>query len=449
MNTLHLTVGMEIHIELKTKTKMFCGCLNDPFHSKPNANICPICYGLPGSLPLINKEAVMMTVKLGQALNGQIGQQSFWARKNYFYPDLPKGYQISQSSRPVVSGATLTVEGESIRITRIHLEEDAGKLLHGHGQANSSVDFNRAGVPLIEIVTEPDFDSAASAKRFCQELQAIVRHLDLSQADMEKGEMRCEANISVSHGGEELGTKVEVKNLNSFRSVERAIQFEFDRQSQLLGIGEKVIQETRTWDEAKGDTKSMRTKETSADYRYFPEPDLPVVEISTPAKIKTLLPEDRRLRLITSGVDHHLAVVLVKRGIDELVLAIDRSLVQAAAKLLVAKPNFPALKAEQLSQLIGWQKAAGWSKATTAMAARELAAGQEPEKVKEQFSSKYDIGKLALAIIADNPAAVADYRAGKQSALNFLVGSLLKQTGGKASVEQARQLLLDRMSQDD
>ncbi len=263
------TIGLEIHVELKTRTKMFCDCLNDSLEKKANKNICPICTGQPGVLPVINKKAIDMVIKTGLALDCRIAKKTWFERKNYFYPDLPKGYQISQYEAPICEKGKLG----NVRITRIHLEEDAGKLVH-KGSV-SLVDFNRAGVPLMELVTEPDITSIEQAKKFGQELQLIFRYLGISDADMEKGQMRVEANISL-----DMGTKVEIKNLNSFKAVERGIKYEIERQKDILEAGDKVIHETRGWNEIKQKTFSQRTKETSDDYRYFPEPDLPPLEIS-------------------------------------------------------------------------------------------------------------------------------------------------------------------------
>jgi len=299
MNEYFPTIGLEIHAELKTKTKMFCSCLNDPEEKRPNINICPICLGHPGTLPVINEEAVKKVIKVGLALNCEISKHSFFERKNYFYPDLPKGYQISQYQVPLCKNGFLEIDGRKIRIRRVHLEEDTGRLLH---QKNYSlVDFNRAGVPLMELVTEPDIKSAKEARKFAQELQLILKYLGVSDADMEKGQMRTEANVSLSKKENELGTKVEIKNLNSFKAVEEAIEYEIARQTEILKNKKKVIQETRGWDDVKKQTFSQREKEEAKDYRYFPEPDLPPLEI-TPEMIASIraeipeLPQQRRER---------------------------------------------------------------------------------------------------------------------------------------------------------
>jgi len=286
------TIGLEVHVELNTKTKMFCSCLNDPNERHPNVNICPTCTSQPGSLPVINKEAVRKVIKTGLSLNCQIPEYSKFDRKNYFYPDLPKGYQISQYDKPLCIGGYLEIGDKKIRIRRVHLEEDTGRLVHPEGADYSLVDFNRAGIPLMELVTEPDISSAKEARKFAEELQLILRYLDVSEADMEKGEFRVEANISLKpQTTDKLGTKVEIKNLNSFRAVEKGIDYEIGRQNEILKSGKKVIQETRGWldettvssrrvagarvDDVRGITVSQREKEEAHDYRYFPEPDLP------------------------------------------------------------------------------------------------------------------------------------------------------------------------------
>ena len=297
-------IGLEIHAELKTKTKMFCASKNDPDEKHPNVNICPVCTGAPGTLPVINKEAVSHVIKVGLALKSKISEITKWDRKNYFYPDLPKGYQISQYDEPICLGGRLKIPGfdKLIRITRIHLEEDTGRLLHFGHLGHSLIDFNRAGVPLMELVTEPDLNSGEEASAFAQELQLILRYLGVSDANMEKGQMRIEANLSLKpRGSSELGTKVEVKNLNSFKAVREAIDYEIVRQTELLEEGKKITQETRGWNESKGKTISQRRKEESHDYRYFPEPDLPPlkIDLAMVSDFEAALPElpsDKRER---------------------------------------------------------------------------------------------------------------------------------------------------------
>jgi aspartyl-tRNA(Asn)/glutamyl-tRNA(Gln) amidotransferase subunit B len=312
-----IIIGLEIHAELKTKSKMFCGCDNDAEGKKPNIVVCPICMAHPGTLPVANKQAVEWTILTGLALRCKVNALSKFDRKNYFYPDLPKGYQLSQYDLPLVYDGCMEIDGEKIDITRIHLEEDTGKLTHPAGKKYSLADYNRAGTPLMELVTEPVIKSAEQAKKFCQRYQQILRYLRISDADMEKGQMRCEANVSIQEKGKwkyedgqikpvrdyELNPKVELKNINSFKAVEKAIDYEIKRQVAALAGGEKLIQETRGWNEDKGETFSQRIKETSADYRYFPEPDLPPLNIGKKwiGKIKKLLvelPEEKKKRFM-------------------------------------------------------------------------------------------------------------------------------------------------------
>lgn len=456
-----LTVGIEAHVQLKTKTKMFCGCKNDPFASAPNSNVCPVCYGLPGALPVINRHAIELVIEFGQAISAKIAQKSFWARKNYFYPDLPKGYQISQSSMPLIEGGVIAIDGTEYHLDHAHLEEDAGKLIHETGKSYSLVDYNRAGTPLLEIVTEPDFHSATSAKRFCQELQRIMRHLEVSDADMEKGQMRCEANISVAptnpksqipspkqtlnpnNQSPKLGTKVEVKNINSFRSVERAIEYEFERQCKALEDGEKIIQETRTWSDAKNITTVMRTKETSADYRYFPEPDLPVVEIGNRTASKRLLPDDRRKRLTEMGAPEEIARTLVDKNFDEIVLLIDGrnpKLSKDAAHFLLEIPEFSKLRVDDQIILLEHRQSEGWTKDALIKIARELLSGKTTEQIISK-EPKADLEDIATQVINSNPDPVAHYKSGKENALNFLVGRIMAETQGRANVSEARAAL--------
>ncbi|HTW96915.1 MAG TPA: Asp-tRNA(Asn)/Glu-tRNA(Gln) amidotransferase subunit GatB, partial [Candidatus Methylomirabilis sp.] len=324
-------IGMEIHAELKTKSKMFCRCDNNARGAEPNSKICPICLGHPGTLPYPNQQAIEWTILLGLGLHCQINELSKFDRKNYFYPDLPKGYQISQFELPFCYGGYLDIDGENIAITRIHLEEDTGKSMHPAGKDYSLVDLNRAGTPLIELVTEPVIRSAEMAKKFCQRYQQILRYLDISSADMEQGEMRCEANVSIQEKGKwkhedgmilpigdyKLNPKVELKNINSFRAVEKAILYEVERQKKALADGEKLRQETRGWNESTGKTVHQRFKETSADYRYFPEPDIPPLKFSgqqiEEIKAKLIeLPSEKKVRFINEyGFDDITAEILV------------------------------------------------------------------------------------------------------------------------------------------
>src|SRR3990167_7357823 len=273
-------IGIETHVQLKTKTKLFCSCNNDARGAEPNTYVCPVCLGLPGSLPYLNETAIKLALRIGVALNAKIAKLTKFDRKNYFYPDLPKGYQISQYDEPIVGQGyvELPCNGKRIGVERAHLEEDAGKLLHEAD--NSLLDLNRAGTPLVEIVSEPDIASPAEAKEYAQELYNIIRYAQVSDVDLYHGNMRFDVNVSVREKGGELGTRTETKNLNSFRAVEKAAEYEIKRQTELLNKGEQIVQETRGWDEAKGKTTSQRGKEEAHDYRYFPEPDIPPVDIT-------------------------------------------------------------------------------------------------------------------------------------------------------------------------
>jgi len=442
MSDWKLTVGLEIHIELKTSSKMFCRCKNDPFESKPNSNVCPVCYGLPGSLPVINKKAVENVLVLGKALKATIESSPFWARKNYFYPDLPKAYQISQFHNPLVTDGLMTIDGADYHIARVHLEEDTAKLTHMDGK--SLINYNRSGVPLMELVTRPDFHEAKTAARFCQELQRIVRSLGIAEADMEKGQMRCEANISVSQS-DELGTKVEVKNINSFRSVEKAIEFEYNRQIEALEKGEVIRQETRSWVENKNMTASMRYKETSSDYRYFKEPDLPVLKIAEFEHAEAVLPEDKRANLKNAGIKDEYATLLVDKGLYEVTMDVahmEPVVVVEVANLLVSIEDYRNLDTQTQIQLAKLRKEHGWTSATLNEVIAELKDGKDIVEITEQFASNGDgLNEIAQKVIVDNASAVADYRAGKEQALNFLVGQLMKESKGKANIHQAREFI--------
>lgn len=452
MNQWKLTVGMEIHVELETKTKMFCGCPNDPFHAEANTNVCPVCYGLPGALPLLNKEAVMMVVRLGQALKAEVATESFWARKNYFYPDLPKGYQISQSAKPLMVGGKVTIDGADYHLHHAHLEEDAGKLMHAPDKTHSLVNYNRAGVPLLEIVTEPDFHTAEAAKRFCQELQRIMRSLKISTADMEKGQLRCEANISVSQT-DELGTKVEVKNINSFRAVEKAIEYEFERQVKALEAGETIQHETRSWQETDGKTVVMRSKETSADYRYFPEPDLPAVSILVGENAEHVLPDEKRQQLADWGIsDHEIARTIVDRGyfedFKELYHNIvirefkDPGLMQLAANISLGNPEFIKLQPEEKLALIELTTQNGWTKETVAeIITKAIGETKSIAELASEFTHGDDLTEVIEVVSFANQKAVADYRSGKENSFNFLVGQVMAKTQGRANINTVREEL--------
>ena len=462
------TIGLEIHAELKTRTKMFCDCLNDPLEKKANKNICPICTGQPGVLPVINKKAIDMVIKTGLALGCQIAKKTWFERKNYFYPDLPKGYQISQYEAPICEKGKLG----NVGITRIHLEEDAGKLIHKEN--DSLVDFNRAGVPLMELVTEPDITSAEQAKKFAQELQLILRYLGVSDADMEKGQMRVEANISL-----DKGTKVEIKNLNSFKAVERAIKYEIERQKEILEAKDKVIHETRGWNEIKQKTFSQRTKETSEDYRYFPEPDLPPLEISKKdiEKIKTEIPElpqarqerfKKEYRIPQSNIEtltvyknlgdffeqavSELQAWLksgkVKTNLNPLIKLSANYIITEFHKFIGKEIKFTP---ENFAELIYLTFVGEISSSGTQEVLKEMfKKGGDPSQIiksKElkQVSKEEDLEKIVEKIIKNNPQPVKDYKKGKETALQFLIGQAMKESKGKANPKVASKLLKKKL----
>ena len=470
------TVGLEIHAELKTKTKMFCNSKNDPDEKRPNVNVCPICLGHPGTLPTVNKEAVRHVLKIGVALGSELADFSEFDRKNYFYPDIPKGYQISQYKYPLVKGGSLN----GIQITRVHLEEDTARSVHDEGDY-SLVDFNRAGVPLMELVTEPVIHSAREAGDFARELQLLLRTLGVAEANMEKGEMRVEVNISVAPARSDLesgkrsdlafGTKVEVKNLNSFRSVERAIEFEVARHIALLNAGEKIVQETRGWDEDKGKTFSQRQKEESHDYRYFPDPDIPKFYISeipefAPAELKKKMPElpwERRKRYAQwfsfkpEEIEVYVSDPLLGDDMEGVALGLKEAepkKMQELAKLAsnyiisdflglrktkpeVYLPHLPQDFADLILMVHRGEISSRGAKNILAIAVLLGEKRSVKEIAKEkgllQQSDAGALKKIVEEIIKENKKAVAEYKAGKTASLMFLVGQGMKKSKGSAN----------------
>ncbi len=484
-----IIIGLEIHAELKTKSKMFCSCDNDATLKKPNAATCPICLGHPGTLPVANKKAIEWTVLVGLALNCKINRTSKFDRKNYFYPDLPKGYQISQYDIPFAYDGVLKMDNEEILITRIHLEEDTGKLTHPQNKKFSLVDYNRAGTPLMEMVTEPVIKNGKVAKEFCQEYQKILRYLEISDADMEKGQMRCEANISVQEKGtweykdgliiktgkKELNPKVELKNINSFKAVEKAINYEIKRQIQAIESGEKLIQETRGWDENKAKSVPQRIKETAADYRYFPEPDIPPVTI-----------DDKWLSQIRCELSE-LPLAKKERFIEQYFFDND------TAKLLVSNKELANYTENVISELRGWVDSLGddWERQKKKLAkisanwlTSELfkhlkedglgikdlkitpenfaelitliykdkinsSAGQKilkemyknggdpshliVEMGLEQVDNRAELEETVKKILKENKTQVEQYKNGKETLLQFFVGKTMAVTKGKAN----------------
>ena len=472
-------IGLEIHVELKTKTKMFCSCLNDSNERHPNVNICPVCTAQPGTLPVINKEAARKTIKTGLALNCQIPEYSKFDRKNYFYPDLPKNYQISQLYQPLCKNGFLEIisfqeNSRKIRIREVHLEEDVGRLIHEKDY--SLVDFNRAGIPLMELVTEPDLNSAREARRFAEELQLILRYLNVSDADMEKGQLRVEVNISLSKN-QKLGTKVEIKNLNSFRSVERAIEYEMQRQTKILEKKGKIIQETRGWDDIKGVTFSQREKEEAHDYRYFPEPDLPLLHSKEEFinKIKAEIPElprqkrerfkreyeleEKNTEVFVQNKDlgeYFEKVVsefgprLSKEKLFKLIKLATNYLITDLQGLLkgasVSGEDF-LITPENFAEFITLIYEGKISSKIAKMVLGEMfKTGADPSHIIEekgliQITDTATIEKIIKEVISKNQKAVEDFKKGKAHAFQYLIGQIMAQTKGKASPPIVRDIL--------
>src|SRR5574343_281656 len=494
MKDFVVTIGLEIHAELKTSSKMFCACKNDPDEAIPNRNICPVCMGHPGTIPVLNKEAIKHVLKIGHAVSGNIADFTEWDRKNYFYPDIPKGYQISQYKYPLVSGGSLA----GVALTRIHLEEDTAQSTHDLHE-KSLVNFNRSSVPLMELVTEPVIHDAETAVRFAKELQLLLRYIGAGEANLEKGEMRVEANISVASkvdtDNKKFGTKTEVKNLNSFKSVEKAILYEIDRQIKLIEKGEKVVQETRGFDENSGKTYSQRLKESSHDYRYFPEPDIPKLKISEIAdfdKARLLseipeLPWIKRERLLKqfSITDKEVCILVDQSRVGEYLEAVvsGKSTDAKFSKLAVnyiLSDYIGLLKKENISvENINIIKSANFSKLiamvyegklssrgakdtllimlqnsissdSSASSADSVSSVNEndPEVIanKNGLIQKSDEGEIKIIvskIIAENATAVSEFKGGKVASLQYLIGQGMKATKGSANPELLKKIILE------
>jgi aspartyl-tRNA(Asn)/glutamyl-tRNA(Gln) amidotransferase subunit B len=470
-------IGLEVHAQLKTKSKIFCGCPTD-FGGEPNEHVCPVCLGMPGVLPVLNKRAVECAIKAGLALNCEIADVTKFDRKNYFYPDLPKDYQISQYDQPICRKGNLTINGKDIRIHRAHLEEDAGKLVHAgaaglHGSDYSLVDFNRTGVPLLEIVSEPDIESPEDARAYLTELRNILRYLDVCDGNLEEGSFRCDANVSMRPvGSETLGTKAEIKNMNSFRAVQRAIQSEIERQTKLLEKGERVVQETRLWNEATGTTHPMRSKEEAHDYRYFPEPDLVplVIERAWVEQVKHGLPElpaARRARYMQEcELSAEDAGVLAEA--KELSDFLDSSLAlgapaKAAANWLIGPTSWflnenklefgqTKITPENLRDLIAAQDNGMISSTTAKQLLFDLLAESGTvekliaEKGLAQISDEKGLAEIARKVIEDNPSQLESFRAGKTKVRQFFFGEIMKATKGKANPQVINKILDELLS---
>jgi aspartyl-tRNA(Asn)/glutamyl-tRNA(Gln) amidotransferase subunit B len=461
---LQPVIGIEIHAQLNTKTKLFCRCQNSP-ESTPNINTCPICLGLPGALPAFNEKALQQAVKAGLALNCRVNEMSEFARKNYFYPDLPKGYQITQFDKPICEKGHIKIDDKEVRVRRVHIEEDAGKITHG--ETDSFVDFNRAGVPLIEIVTEPDIESSDQALKYMKSLRLILKYLGVCDCDMEKGNFRCEANVSLEMKDEKLGVPVELKNLNSFKAVKKAIEYEVSRQSVIIKSGKKVMRETRGWNDLKGVTFKMREKEESHDYRYFPEPDLPTLRVNGDM-IKSIridlpeLPHDKKVRYqreyALSPYDSELisrssitakyfeeAILNTKVGYKRIANLLISDIFELSNEMggiskVLIQPKSLAKIAELIDN-------GSISTKIAKIVIRETAkTGLDPViYIKDQgllkISDPEVIKKVVESVMKAFPNEVSSYRSGKLGLLGFFVGQVMKETDGKADPEIVNELL--------
>ena len=472
--TWEVVIGLEVHVQLNTQSKIFCAC-STAFGAEPNAHTCPVCLAMPGALPVLNEAAVNKAIAFGLAIGAELNRRSIFARKNYFYPDLPKGYQISQYEIPVVGRGHLDIllangEEKRIGITRAHLEEDAGKSLHEAYDGESGIDLNRAGTPLLEIVSEPDLRSASDAVAYLKKLHALVRYLDISDGNMQEGSFRCDANVSLRRPGEPYGTRAEIKNLNSFRFLEKAIGFEIARQADILESGGKVVQETRLYDANQGETRSMRSKEEANDYRYFPDPDLLPLQLNDKRieqvrKALPELPDARKARFMEQyGLPAYDAAVLtaareladyfevVALGQDAKVAAnwVMGELLGALNKTNLEIENCP-VAAEELRQLL-------------ARIADQTISGKIAKEIFEilfheggtvdaiidarglrQITDTSAIVAMIDDIIAKNPQQAADYRSGKEKLFGFFVGQVMKASQGKANPDQVNALLRERL----
>ena len=477
MSSYEAVIGLEIHAELKTASKMFCSC-DASFGGEPNTKTCPVCLGHPGVLPVLNRKAVELATRLALALNCSIAPYSIYHRKNYFYPDMPKNYQISQYDLPLGVGGYLDQEMEEgiihIGITRVHLEEDTGKSIHMsesgriHGAEYSLEDFNRAGVPLLEIVTEPDLRTPEQARTFMQELKSIMEHLEVSDCKMEEGSLRCDANISLREtGSTELGVKTEVKNMNSFRALFRALEYEIDRQEELLTSGGEVVQETRHWDADANVTTPLRTKEYAFDYRYFPEPDLVPLELDRDfvEEIESALPElpaDRRKRFLEDYElpAHDAALLTSSKAMGDFfeAAAAEKADPKAVSNWMMGELSAyinaqniemseiritPAQMAAMINLV---DKGVISGKIAKSVFEEMLASGEDPARIVErkgitQISDEEEISQVIQEVIGENPKSVEDYKGGKEKAIGFLVGQVMRKTKGRANPQLVNELL--------
>ncbi len=480
MSQYESVIGLEVHVELKTKTKIFCSSSTE-FGGDPNAHVCPVCLGLPGVLPVFNRKVLEYAIKVGLALNCSIAQYSKFDRKNYYYPDLPKNYQISQFDLPIAEHGKLNIsvndEVKKIGITRVHMEEDAGKLVHQGNIMTSSysmVDYNRTGVPLVEIVSEPDLRTPEEAKAYLEKLKAIIQYTGVSDCKMEEGSLRCDANVSIRPvGSEKLGTKTEIKNMNSFKALQRALEYEIERQMQVLSEGGSIVQETRTWDDAKGITLSMRSKEHAHDYRYFPDPDLTPIIIDPQwiKDIKTSLPEmpDERMERYIKDFglsEYDASVITSSKDLADYfeeclssgypnIKAVSNWLMGDLLRLLNAKGleiNECLIKPGQLLSMLKMIDNGTISgKIAKSIFEEMFESGNDPDSiVKEkglvQISDEGAISALVEEVLVANPKVVQDFRSGKENAIGFLVGQVMKASKGKANPAMVNKMLRDKIN---
>lgn len=471
-------IGLEVHVQLATESKIFCNCSTE-FGAEPNKHTCPVCLGLPGTLPVLNKKVVDYAIMAGLALNCNINSYSKFDRKNYFYPDLPKGYQISQSDYPICENGYIEIDTEEgtkkIGITRIHMEEDAGKLVHEGSidQATASlVDYNRTGIPLIEIVSAPDIRTPSEARAYLTQLKQILQYIGVSDCNMEEGSLRCDANVSIRPVGQkEFGTKTELKNMNSFRAVERALEYEVERQRKILEEGGEIIQETRTWDESLNKTISMRTKEEAADYRYFPDPNLPPLNVDRDwvERIKSSLPElprEKRERFVREYAlpEYDAGVLTDSRELADYFEACVKEYSDAKAVSNWIMGDFlRLLKEENLeiaevkmtpAHLSGMLKLMDEgvisSKIAKTVFEEMFKTGKAPEQIVEekglkQISDAGQLEEIVLKVIEANPSVVEDIKSGKDKAIGFLVGQVMKETRGKANPGMVNQIIREKI----
>lgn len=469
-------IGLEVHVELSTKTKIFCGC-STAFGAEPNANTCPICLGMPGVLPVLNKKVLEYAIKVGLALNCEIASFSKFDRKNYFYPDLPKDYQISQYDLPICRNGYVDIDVNGVkrrvRINRVHMEEDAGKLIHAEDDSGSYVDFNRTGVPLLEIVTEPDLRSPEEAKEYLMKLKAILQYIGVSDVKMEEGSLRCDANVSIRpEGSTALGTKTEIKNMNSFKMVQRGLEYEVERQIQVVEDGEKVVQETRRWDDVRGITVPMRGKEEAHDYRYFPDPDLVPIKVD-PAWVEEIrkslpeLPDARKKRLIEKdGLPEYDAGVITasKAMADFYDQAVEKyhnpkvvsNWIMGDFSYLLKEENIEIEDAKVTPELLVGMlelldKGVISGKIAKTVFEEMFRTGKPAKQIVEekglvQISDTAQIEKIVDEVIANNPKPVQDYLGGNEKSLAFLVGQVMKATKGKANPQLVNDIFKKKLS---